>query len=179
MSPGCLAVASSPISHKLHTDGLMGPPNLCGTRLMLVQWSQYLELALISSLERWWMDRLAHTDLLSQKPLVNYSGHSSSRFFSFPFASSIKNNFWHEVGLGSHFALHSDAIQNSNSLSHWVLKYWCSEQTSRLCMSFSVMTDDGAKEELVQHLLDERRCLGCWSAALVGNGEVSHVHAFT
>lgn len=46
-------------------------------------------------------------------------------------------------------------------------------------MSFSRMTDDGVREELVQHLLDQRRCLGCWSAALVGNGEVSGVHTFT
>lgn len=45
-------------------------------------------------------------------------------------------------------------------------------------MSFSVMTDDGAREELVQHLLDKRRCLGCWSAALAGNREVSHAHTF-
>lgn len=44
---------------------------------------------------------------------------------------------------------------------------------------YVLLWDDSAREELVQHLLDQRRCLGCWSAALVGNGEVSHVHTFT
>jgi len=45
-----------------------------------------------------------------------------------------------------------------------------------LCMSFSGMSDDGAREELALHLLGQRRCLGCWTAALVGNGEAHHVH---
>lgn len=43
---------------------------------------------------------------------LNHSGHMSSRFFSFPLESSIENNFGHETGLGSHFALYGDAIQN-------------------------------------------------------------------